>query len=205
MIRLSEFIAAWDATPFGRVDLPPWGLTASAPDRIDEAITGLSSDFRRTGNVAIHRTATIEPGAVVKGPAIVGAGSFVAAGAYLRGGVFLDRDCVVGPGCELKSTFMLAGAKLAHLAFVGDSLVGSRVNVEAGAVVANHRNELDDRRIRIVHEGRMIDTGVEKFGALIGDDVRIGANAVVAPGALLAPGSRVGRLELVDQRPDAPI
>jgi len=127
----------------------------------------------------------------------------VASNAYLRGGVFLDDECIVGPGCELKSTFMFRGSKLAHLSFVGDSIIGSGVNIEAGAIVANYRNEMDDKRILILREGKIIDTGVEKFGALIGDDARIGANAVIAPGALIEPGFRLARLEKVDQHPRA--
>ncbi len=94
---------------------------------------------------------------------------------------------------------MFAGSKIAHLNFVGDSIIGSDVNIEAGAVIANYRNELDDKTIRIAFEGDVIDTGVTKFGALIGDGARIGANAVVAPGALLKPGRKVGRLQLEDQ------
>lgn len=68
-------------------------------------------------------------------------------------------------------------------------------------MVANYRNELADKTIRIPHCGTVIDTGVDKFGSLIGDQVRIGANAVVAPGAILALGQKLGRLQLLDQHP----
>ena len=141
---------------------------------------------------------------MVKGPAIVGANSFVASGAYLRGGVFVGEACIVGPGCELKSTFMLRASKVAHLSFVGDSILGTDVNIEAGAMVANYRNELIEKRIHFVWRGRIVDTGVEKFGALIGDGSRIGANAVIAPGAVLEPQSRVPRLGQIDQIPTKP-
>lgn len=124
---------------------------------------------------------------------------FVAAGAYLRGGVYLGRQCIAGPSCELKSTFMLDGSKLAHFNFVGDSVIGERVNIEAGAIIANYRNELDGANIRIRHGDAVIETGVNKFGALVGDGCKIGANAVIAPGALLRPDTRIPRLGLVDQ------
>lgn len=114
---------------------------------------------------------------------------------------YLGEDCIVGPGSELKTSFMFPRSKIAHLNFVGDSLIGSGVNIEAGAIIANYRNEFADKTIRILHQGEAIDTGVAKFGSLIGDNARIGANAVVAPGALIAPGSKVGRLQLVDQHP----
>ncbi|RYE97849.1 MAG: transferase [Oxalobacteraceae bacterium] len=143
----------------------------------------------------------IEAGVVLKGAGIIGPRCYVAAGAYLRGGVLLVEDCIIGPSSELKSSVILSGSKLAHLNFVGDSIIGSDVNIEAGAMVANYRNELEDKEIRIEHEDKIIYTGVIKFGALIGDRTRIGANAVIAPGAILAPGTRVGRLELVDQYP----
>ena len=136
-------------------------------------------------------------------PLIRAALAGLAAGAYLRGGVWLEEACIVGPGAELKASFLFRGAALAHLNFVGDSILGADVNLEAGAVLANHRNERADKTIRIRHEGRILDTGADRFGALVGDGVRIGANAVIAPGALLAPGSVIGRLEHVDQSPEA--
>jgi NDP-sugar pyrophosphorylase family protein len=162
-------------------------------------IAAMSAEFRRDGEVAIHRTATIESGAVVKGPAIIGARCFVAAGAYLRGGVWLDERCVVGPGAEVKSSFAFRGSKLAHLNFVGDTILGSDVNLEAGSVVANHRNERADKQVRVRIGTELLATGVEKFGALVGDGARIGANTVLAPGTLIKPGAVVPRLSLVDQ------
>ena len=113
----------------------------------------------------------------------------------MRGGCWLDARCIIGPAAELKTSFVFAGSKLAHLNFVGDSVLGADVNIEAGAMIANYRNERANKRIRIGE----IDTSVEKFGALLGDYCRIGANAVIAPGALLPAGSIVSRLSLVDQ------
>lgn len=193
------YVAAWAKSPFAKVDLP-WIATQQAEDLVWAAIPALGDDYRVSDGIAIHHSARVEDGAVVKGPAIIGPGCFVAASAYLRGGVYLDRNCIVGPAAELKTSFMFEGSKIAHLNFVGDSILGASVNVEAGAMIANYRNEKTDKRIRIRLDGQMIDTGVDKFGALVGDDSRIGANAVIAPGALLAPASRIGRLELVDQQ-----
>jgi acetyltransferase-like isoleucine patch superfamily enzyme len=85
------------------------------------------------------------------------------------------------------------------LNFVGDSIIGSDVNLEAGAVVANHFNERPKQEIVLHVGGGNIRTGVVKFGALIGDHSRVGANAVLSPGTVLAPKSVVGRLKLVDQ------
>jgi len=162
-------------------------------------MAALGNHYQTKSQIAVHRTATVEPGAIIKGPAIIGPDCFVAATAYLRGGVFLDQRCIVGPGCELKTTFMFRGSKIAHLSFVGDSILGADVNIEAGAMIANYRNECVDKLIRISTKAGIIDTGVDKFGTLIGDDTRIGANAVVAPGAIIAPGFRLARLGLIDQ------
>lgn len=184
----------------GLIDMAPWEITARAKAIIACASSGLSG-YDIADGVAIHRKATVEKGAVVKGPAIIGPSCFIAATAYVRGGVFLDEDCIVGPACELKSVFMLKASKVAHLSFVGDSIIGAGANIEAGAILANYRNERDDKRIRIAVGGAVIDTGVDKFGTLIGENARIGANAVIAPGALIKPGAVVARLALVDQAP----
>src|SRR5262249_37763796 len=155
--------------------------------------------FNRRGSIATHRTATIEDGAVIKGPAIIGARCFIAAGSYLRGGVWLDEGCTIGPGTELKSSFVFRRSKFSHFHFVGDSIVGSDVNLEAGSIIANYRNERADKQIRIRIGTELLAIGVEKFGAIVGDHSRIGANAVVAPGALIKPGQVVPRVSLFDQ------
>jgi NDP-sugar pyrophosphorylase family protein len=198
---ISDYVRRWSAISFGTDEALPWSVTHSAPELIRKAIASLGSDYRLDGEVAMHSSAEIEKGATIKGPAIIGPRSFVSASALLRGGVFIDESCIVGPAVELKTTFMFSGSKAAHLNFIGDSIIGSDVNLEAGSMVANYRNELSDKTIRIVHGDRVIDTGVEKFGALVGDGTRVGANAVIAPGAVLGRDARVPRLGLVDQHP----
>jgi NDP-sugar pyrophosphorylase family protein len=92
----------------------PWQLTAQSAALVRTLLAGLEHDaFVVTDEIAIHRTATVEPGAVLKGPLIVGPRCFVAAGAYLRGGCWLDANCIVGPGAELKSSFVFAGSQVA--------------------------------------------------------------------------------------------
>jgi NDP-sugar pyrophosphorylase family protein len=195
--EIGVFVAGWSAT--GSQGVIAWLVTQDCERQVQALMPNLGPGFRRVGDSAIHETAVVEVGAVLKGPVIIGERSFVAAGAYLRSGVYLGNDCIVGPSCEIKSSFMLDGSKLAHFNFVGDSIIGERVNIEAGAIVANYRNELDGAPIRLLFEGSVIETGVRKFGALIGDACKIGANAVIAPGAILRPGTLVARLALVDQ------
>jgi NDP-sugar pyrophosphorylase family protein len=182
--------------------MAPWRLTADLGPFIERLTASLEpSLFRNWGGVLVHNEATIEQGVIVKPPAIISASCFVAATAYLRGGVFLDRGVTIGPGCELKSTIVFDSSTLAHLNFVGDSIIGSDVNLEAGVVVANHFNERPEKEITVHVGAQRIRTGVVKFGALIGDHSRLGANAVLSPGTVLAPKTVVARLTLVDQEP----
>ncbi len=202
-IDLHAHIAGFAASPLAKWGASmPWELTRRAPEIVRALLAELSAgEYVIDGEVAVHRSASVEPGAVLKGPLILGAGCFVAAGAYLRGGNWVDARCSIAPGVELKSSFVFAGTALAHFNFVGDSVLGAGVNMEAGSIVCNHRNERADKSIRVRsgEGGALLPTGCEKFGALMGDGVRIGANAVIAPGALLAPGQVVGRAALLDQ------
>jgi NDP-sugar pyrophosphorylase family protein len=141
----------------------------------------------------------IESGVVIKSPAIISEHCFIGAHAYLRGGVHLGSSVRIGPGCEIKSSLIFSQSTIAHFNFIGDSIIGSHVNFEAGAVTANHYNERTNKRIFALYLSKAIDTKVEKFGALVGDFSKIGANAVLSPGTILAPDSVVKRLELVEQ------
>lgn len=193
------FVAGFASSPFDH-RLLPWELTAQSATLVRELLATLpEADFSRSADVAVHRTASIEPGATLKGPLIVGPGCFVASGAYLRGGCWLDEDCTVGPGVELKSSFVFAGATLAHFNFVGDGIVGAGVNLEAGSIVCNARNERPGGEVFVRLGTTLVPIGGRKFGALVGDGCRIGANAVLAPGSLLRPGTVVQRGTLVDQ------
>jgi NDP-sugar pyrophosphorylase family protein len=199
-VRLRDYVATSAQSPLAAyLDHAPWTLTSNAPDIVRSLLATCCDGYAISDDIAIHASATIEPGAAIKGPAIVGPDCFIASTALVRGGCWLERGSIIGPAAELKSSFVFAGSKLAHLNFVGDSILGGDVNIEAGAMIANYRNECADKRIRIASANGVIDTGVEKFGAIIGDGARIGANAVVAPGALLAPRTIVARLALVDQ------
>ena len=199
-VSIGEYVAAFDASPLATfAGLAPWDLTARSADVVRRLLTALGDGYAIADEAAVHATARVERGATLKGPVIVGPHCAIAAGAYVRGGCWLDARCTLGPGVELKSAFLFASTRLAHFNFVGDSVVGSDVNLEAGAIVANFRNERPDVPIVIHADGRRFDTGARKFGAVIGDGARIGANAVIAPGALLRPRLVVPRLGLVDQ------
>jgi NDP-sugar pyrophosphorylase family protein len=177
----------------------PWNIPSQIEPILINRIKTLSTDYKINGEVAIHKTARIEEHVVLKGPIIISEGCFVGAHAYLRGGVFLGDKAVIGPGCEVKSSFIMQNSALAHFNFVGDSLLGSMVNLEAGSILANHYNERLDKTIYVLINGKKTPIAVTKFGAMIGDQTKIGANAVLSPGTILEPKSIVKRLELVEQ------
>ncbi|HXR80136.1 MAG TPA: DapH/DapD/GlmU-related protein [Saprospiraceae bacterium] len=177
----------------------PWNIVAAVQNTIQQKIKSLSSDFKIKQDVAIHKKAQIEENVTLKGPIIVSNGCFIGAHAYMRGGVYLGEKSIVGPGCEVKSSLIMSGSALAHFNFVGDSLIGSYVNMEAGSIIANHYNERLDKTIYVMLNKKKMKIDVTKFGALVGDHSKIGANAVLSPGTILLPESVVKRLELVEQ------
>ena len=204
MITIPLFIRRFNDSPFRHISLPPWSLVAQLSAFLLKYLMELDTDYMRQDNVLIHRSAKVETGVTLKGPIVIGPNCFIGAHAYLRAGVFLDNQVSIGPGCEIKSSIIFENSSAAHFNFIGDSVIGSEVNFEAGAITANHYNERQDKRIFIQQNGQSKDTGAVKFGALIGDGCTIGANAVLSPGTILEPNTTVGRLELVQQNPKRP-
>jgi bifunctional N-acetylglucosamine-1-phosphate-uridyltransferase/glucosamine-1-phosphate-acetyltransferase GlmU-like protein len=180
-------------------DKAPWELTQNIDRIILDHISLLNDNFIVNNNIAIHKTAVIETNVTLKSPMIIGENCFVGANSYLRNGVFLMDNVRIGAGCEIKTSIICSDSAVAHFNFIGDSIIGCRVNFEAGSITANHYNEREDKTITVVHHSQKINTHVTKFGSLVGDDSKIGANAVLSPGTLLLPKSIVKRLELVEQ------
>lgn len=198
-IDLSAYLQTFTKIFPSQLRQDPWQLPPLLGQMLTEKLRALAGEYIIKDNVAIHTSARIEDHAVIKGPAIISANCFVAAHAYLRGGVFLDEHVTIGPGCEVKTSIVLANSALAHFNFVGDSIIGANVNMEAGSVIANHYNEREQKEIAVMVNGKCMPTGSQKFGALIGDHTKIGANAVLSPGTILEPRSIVGRLVLITQ------
>lgn len=131
----------------------------------------------------------VEPGALIKGPLIVGRDTEIRQGAYIRGDCLVGSGCVVGHTTEIKASIMLDGAKAGHFAYIGDSILGKDVNLGAGTKLANLKMIAGNVSIRI--DGKRVDTGRRKLGAILGDSTETGCNSVTAPGTLLGPGSIV--------------
>lgn len=177
----------------------PWKTIENLIDRIATLVNQLGDDYVITDGVAIHKTATIAHNVTIKPPAIISEQCFVGANSYLRGGVFLAPRAKVGIGCEIKTSIILEDSAVAHFNFVGDSILGKNVNIEAGAILANHYNERDEKNVFVHIDGKRISTNLPKLGSFVGDGCRIGANAVLSPGTILLPNTIVKRLELVEQ------
>ena len=138
------------------------------------------------GPVFIAPGCRIEPGVVLRGPLIVGAGTEIRTGAYLRGGVVVGSGCVIGAHTEVKRAILLDGAHAPHQNYVGDSILGRRVNLGAGTILSNVKNV--GIEVTFPCGGQTIRTGLRKFGAVLGDGCRTGCNTVANPGVLMGPG-----------------
>jgi bifunctional N-acetylglucosamine-1-phosphate-uridyltransferase/glucosamine-1-phosphate-acetyltransferase GlmU-like protein len=180
-------------------DKLPWEIIQNINRIIADRISLLGDDYVINNDIAIHKTAVIETNVTLKPPVIIGENCFIGANSYLRNGVFLTDNVKIGTGCEIKTSLICSGSAVAHFNFIGDSMIGCRVNFEAGSITANHYNERQDKTIFVMYRSEKISTHVTKFGSLVGDDSKIGANAVLSPGTLLPPKSIVKRLELIEQ------
>ncbi|WP_410670239.1 hypothetical protein [Amycolatopsis sp. cmx-4-68] len=146
-----------------------------------------------TEPVFVAAGARVEPGAYLCGPAYVGPGVVIRHGAYVRQNCILLDGAVLGHASEMKNCVMLPRAKAPHFAYLGDSILGSRVNLGAGTKLSNLAITAAGHRKTFLVEvdGVVHDTGLTKLGAVLGDDVQTGCNAVVNPGTLLGRGVRV--------------
>ncbi|MBD0851430.1 LbetaH domain-containing protein [Maribacter arenosus] len=178
----------------------PWELTTNLKEILVGILPNLDDNFKICDGIAIHKSTVIEKGVTIKPPFIAMENCYIGANANFREGVFLDKSVKIGPSSEIKSSIICSRTAIAHLNYIGNSIIGQHVNFEAGSIAANHYNERVDKRIWVRYKDELIDTGVEKFGALVGDNSRIGANGVLSPGTILTKNSIVKRLELINQQ-----
>jgi acetyltransferase-like isoleucine patch superfamily enzyme len=139
--------------------------------------------------IEIGPGALVETGAMIKGPTMIGAGTEVRQGAYVRGSVLSLEGCVIGHATEAKNALLLKGAKAGHFAYLGDSILGSEVNLGAGTKLANLKILNSPFRFEVGGAVETLDR--RKLGAILGDGVQTGCNSVTSPGVLLGPGSMV--------------
>ncbi|MGC8743672.1 MAG: DapH/DapD/GlmU-related protein [Verrucomicrobiia bacterium] len=133
--------------------------------------------------VFIGNGTIVEDGAMIKGPAIIGCNCHIRHNAYIRENVIIGDNCVIGNSCELKNSLLFNGCEVPHFNYVGDSILGYKAHLGAGVKISNLK--LVKGNIIIEIDGKKIDTGLRKFGALIGDNAQIGCNAVLNPGSII--------------------
>jgi UDP-N-acetylglucosamine diphosphorylase / glucose-1-phosphate thymidylyltransferase / UDP-N-acetylgalactosamine diphosphorylase / glucosamine-1-phosphate N-acetyltransferase / galactosamine-1-phosphate N-acetyltransferase len=172
---------AWEALP----KIGAYVLAQARPD-LRNRCQGTAYIGER---VSIGEGTVVEDGVMIKGPAIIGRGCQIRHNAYLREGVVVGDNCVVGNSCELKNCLLFNRAQVAHFNYVGDSILGHEAHVGAGVILSNYK--LVPGNVLVEMDGHPFDTGLRKFGALLGDRAQVGCNAVLNPGAILGRGSIV--------------
>lgn len=134
-------------------------------------------------NVWIHKTARVFPSAYLHGPVIIGARTEVRHCAFIRGNALVGEDCVVGNSTELKNVILFNRVQVPHYNYVGDSILGHKAHMGAGSITSNVKS---DKKPVVVRDGaECIETGLKKFGAMLGDNVEVGCGSVLNPGTVI--------------------
>jgi UDP-N-acetylglucosamine diphosphorylase / glucose-1-phosphate thymidylyltransferase / UDP-N-acetylgalactosamine diphosphorylase / glucosamine-1-phosphate N-acetyltransferase / galactosamine-1-phosphate N-acetyltransferase len=134
-------------------------------------------------DVSIGEGTVVEHGAMIVGPAIIGRNCRIRHNAYIREHVIIGDDCVVGNSSEVKHSLLFNGAQIPHFNYVGDSVLGHKAHLGAGVVLSNLK--LNGENVWVEMDGRCIDSGLRKFGALVGDHAEVGCNSVLNPGSII--------------------
>jgi len=140
-------------------------------------------------DVFIGEGTVVEDGVMIKGPAIIGRNCEIRHNAYLRENVIVGDGCVIGNSCELKNALLFNEANVPHFNYVGDSILGFQAHLGAGVVLSNVKSLAGN--VVVACGDRKIDTGLRKFGALLGDRAEIGCNSVLNPGSIIGRGAVV--------------
>lgn len=140
-------------------------------------------------DVFLGEGTVVEEGATIKGPAWIGRSCTIRQGAYLREHVIVGDECLVGHACEVKHSILFNRCEVPHFNYVGDSILGFRAHLGAGVIVSNLK--LTSGNVTVEVDGQPYDTGLRKFGALVGDHAQVGCNAVLNPGSILGRGALI--------------
>lgn len=143
----------------------------------------------------IHKSAIVAPTAHISAPCIIGAETEIRHCAFIRGSALVGRGCVIGNSVELKNTIIFDEVQVPHFNYVGDSILGYKSHMGAGAITSNVKS--DKSPVTVKSGGERLETGLKKFGAIIGDFVEIGCNSVLNPGTIIGRNSNVYPLSSV--------
>ena len=194
--------------PFGKGEWVgityPWDLleaNRSALDSDEEVRDGETEPgVHLKGSVSLAKGSSVRSGSYIEGPVYVGEGAIVGPNAYLRPGTSLGKGTKVGAGCEVKNSIVMDEAKIPHLSYVGDSVLGYGASLGAGTITANLK--FNDSHIPSRVKGRLIDSGQRKLGAIFGDGVKTGINVSIFPGVKIGADAWIGPGAIV--RADVP-
>ena len=135
------------------------------------------------GQVWLHPSVRLPAHATIIGPVYIGAKTEIRPGAFIRGNVIAGEGCVLGNSSEFKNCLLLDGVQAPHFNYVGDSVLGNKAHLGAGAICSNLRLDQAEVTVRVGND--VVCTGLNKFGAILGDQAEVGCNAVLNPGAVL--------------------
>tara|TARA_R110002096_G_scaffold203718_2_gene389031 strand:+ start:17503 stop:18198 length:696 start_codon:yes stop_codon:yes gene_type:complete len=180
---------------------PVWSALSRIKPYLADAITSQEigtasvSDRAEIGpHVRLGEGTVVEPFATIKGPAWIGPNCTIRCGAYIRENVIAGEGVMFGNSCEFKNCLLFDHAEIPHFNYVGDSVLGYKAHLGAGVILSNVR--LDRRNVRVATESEQLESGLRKFGAIIGDRTEVGCNSVLSPGSvvgrdcILYPGSQ---------------
>ena len=175
----------------------PWQMLSSIKDFIIETGNKLPQEEYESPkeNVWIHKSATVAPTAYIGAPCIIGENTEVRHCAFIRGSALIGKSCVVGNSTEIKNAILFDRVQVPHYNYVGDSILGYCSHLGAGAVTSNVKS--DKSAVTVKSNDGKYETGLKKFGAMIGDRVEVGCNSVLNPGTVIGRDSNIYPLSSV--------
>ena len=175
----------------------PWEALPEISNFIIETGKKLDTNIyqQKEDNIWIAKSATIYPTAYIKGPAIIGENAEVRHCAFIRGNAIVGNNAVVGNSTELKNVILFNNVQVPHYNYVGDSILGYKSHMGAGSITSNVKS---DKKLVIVKNGeKQIETGLKKFGAMIGDNVEVGCGSILNPGSVIGKNTNIYPLSSV--------
>lgn len=175
----------------------PWEALPKINDFIIELGNKLNPEIYelKGQNIWIAKSANIFPTAYIKGPAIIGENAEIRHCAFIRGKVIVGNNAVVGNSTELKNVILFNNVQVPHYNYVGDSILGYKSHMGAGSITSNVKS---DKKLVVVKNGKdNIETGLKKFGAMIGDNVEIGCGSILNPGSVIGRNTNIYPLSSV--------
>ena len=181
---LEKFIYPWEALPEINDFIIQLG------NKLDKEIYELKGE-----NIWVAKSATVAPTAYIKGPVIIGENAEIRHCAFIRGKAIIGNNTVVGNSTDLKNVILFNNVQVPHYNYVGDSILGYKSHMGAGSITSNVKS---DKKLVIVKDGKeKIETGLKKFGAMIGDQVEVGCGSILNPGSVIGKNTNIYPLSSV--------